>query len=332
MVEVDPDDGAGRRVEPEQRRGPAPSLRLDERLLDDEPLCLEVVDERRDGRPREPGVPGDVAPARGPPLAQRVDHAQPVQLPQSLERSRRRHRGELLTRSGTTLSRVSTKIAATSPLKYDRERENRQRRASRIRLGVVGVALELGLARSSRRPAPAERDRQAVDPLALDRVDVEDDAVVRDLVARLGRAAELRRRRSRRPCGSPRPAARRRTRSLKSSIENVPSMRTVSSSTRSTVSSGRSNSSSISPTISSSRSSSVTIPSIVAVLVDHDRHVLVRAPELGQQRGEVLRLGHHRRRPHELLEVDRARCRGRASPAIRSRTWRTPTMSSIDSR
>ena len=55
-------------------------------------------------------------------------------------------------------------------------------------------------------------------------------------------------------------------------------------------SSGRSNSSSMSPTISSSRSSSVTIPSIVAVLVDDDRHVLLLAPEVGEQRREVLRL------------------------------------------
>ena len=41
------------------------------------------------------------------------------------------------------------------------------------------------------------------------------------------------------------------------------------------------------------------------VLVDHDRHVLLRALELGQQREQALRLGHHRRRPHELLDVDR---------------------------
>ena len=38
-------------------------------------------------------------------------------------------------------------------------------------------------------------------------------------------------------------------------------------------------------------------PLDVAVLVDHDRHVLVRPAELGEQRGDVLGLRHHRRGP-----------------------------------
>src|SRR5262249_38332314 len=42
-------------------------------------------------------------------------------------------------------------------------------------------------------------------------------------------------------------------------------------------------------------------PLEVAVLVDHDRHVLVRATEVGEQRGEVLRLGDDVRRTDEAL-------------------------------
>ena len=45
-------------------------------------------------------------------------------------------------------------------------------------------------------------------------------------------------------------------------------------------------------------------PLELAVLVDHDRHVLVRAAELGQQRGQVLRLRDDVRRPQQLLELD----------------------------
>ena len=41
-----------------------------------------------------------------------------------------------------------------------------------------------------------------------------------------------------------------------------------------------------------------------AVLVDDDRHVLVRAAELGEQRGEVLRLGHDVGRAQQLRELD----------------------------
>ena len=42
----------------------------------------------------------------------------------------------------------------------------------------------------------------------------------------------------------------------------------------------------------------------LAVLVDHDRHVLVRAPELGQQRGQILRLGDDVGGAQELLDLD----------------------------
>ena len=41
-----------------------------------------------------------------------------------------------------------------------------------------------------------------------------------------------------------------------------------------------------------------------AVLVDDDRHVLLRLAELGQHRGEVLRLGDEVRRAKELLDHD----------------------------
>ena len=81
VVEMDPDDRAGGRVEAKQRRRTASALDLAERLLDHETLRLQVGDERRDGRAREAGMACDLAAAGGPPLAQRVDHAQPVQLP-----------------------------------------------------------------------------------------------------------------------------------------------------------------------------------------------------------------------------------------------------------
>ena len=41
-----------------------------------------------------------------------------------------------------------------------------------------------------------------------------------------------------------------------------------------------------------------------AVLVDDDRHVLVRAPELGEERGQVLRLGHDVGRAQQRGELD----------------------------
>ena len=51
-----------------------------------------------------------------------------------------------------------------------------------------------------------------------------------------------------------------------------------------------------------------------AVLVDHHREMAVRAPELLQQRGEILRLGDDVRRPQQRLEVEAARAHGRESP------------------
>ena len=45
-------------------------------------------------------------------------------------------------------------------------------------------------------------------------------------------------------------------------------------------------------------------PLHVAVLVDDDRHVLVRPPELVQERRDVLRLGDDVRRPQDLLDLD----------------------------
>ena len=45
-------------------------------------------------------------------------------------------------------------------------------------------------------------------------------------------------------------------------------------------------------------------PLHVAVLVDDDRHVLARPPELGQERGDVLGLRDDVRRPQDLLDRD----------------------------
>ena len=42
----------------------------------------------------------------------------------------------------------------------------------------------------------------------------------------------------------------------------------------------------------------------VAVLVDHDRHVLLLATEVGEERREILRLRHDERRTHDGLELD----------------------------
>ena len=46
-------------------------------------------------------------------------------------------------------------------------------------------------------------------------------------------------------------------------------------------------------------------PLHVAVLVDDDRHVLLLAAEVGEERGEVLRLRDDVRGPHDRLELDR---------------------------
>ena len=50
-----------------------------------------------------------------------------------------------------------------------------------------------------------------------------------------------------------------------------------------------------------------------AVLVEDDREVVVRAPELLQERGEILRLRDDVRRAQQRLEVRRPRARGRGS-------------------
>ena len=92
MVEVDPDHRTHRRVQPKERRRAASPMDLEEWLLDDEPPGLEVVDQRGDGRPGKTGLTCDLAAAGGPPLPQRIDHTQTVQLAQSLQRSRSRHR------------------------------------------------------------------------------------------------------------------------------------------------------------------------------------------------------------------------------------------------
>ena len=67
-----------------------------------------------------------------------------------------------------------------------------------------------------------------------------------------------------------------------------------------------------------------------AVFVDHDREMLVRAPELREQRGEILGLGTiETGRTSSVICTD-ARPRS-CIASIRSRMCRTPTMSSSDS-
>ena len=68
-----------------------------------------------------------------------------------------------------------------------------------------------------------------------------------------------------------------------------------------------------------------------AVLVDHDRHVLVRAAELLEHRRQVLRLRHHRRRADQLLDST-AGSPPSTTDENRSRTCRIPTISSSESR
>ena len=87
VIEIDADDDPGRRLEPQQHRRPAhgrrPHLaRLAAVALSDEAPVMEVRHQRRDGRPRHAGDPGDVGPAEGAVAAQGVDDAKPVQLPQ----------------------------------------------------------------------------------------------------------------------------------------------------------------------------------------------------------------------------------------------------------
>ena len=120
-----------------------------------------------------------------------------------------------------------------------------------------------------------ELDLEPLDARAVDVEDLEPHAVVQDLVPLLGRAPEL----AEDEAGD-RVVVLLRQVGLELLVEVVDRERAVDPDVtlvdRSTDSSGRSYSSSISPTISSSRSSSVTIPWNDAVLVDDERHVLVR--------------------------------------------------------
>ena len=74
------------------------------------------------------------------------------------------------------------------------------------------------------------------------------------------------------------------------------------------------------------------MPSIVAVLVDDDRHVQLLPPEVGEKRREVLRLRHDVRGAHDRLQLDRGDPEVVDRAENRSRTWSTPTTSSRDSR
>jgi hypothetical protein len=91
VVEVDSDGDSRRRVESQHHRGPADRRRARLRVavaLGDEPALVQVGHQRRDRRARQAGDPGDLGPAQRPVTAQGVDHAQPVELAQGLERSR----------------------------------------------------------------------------------------------------------------------------------------------------------------------------------------------------------------------------------------------------
>ena len=90
VAEVDADGGAGRRVEREQDRRPAAlgPVRLAElRALDHEAVGLQVGDQARDGRRDRAGPAGDLGARDQPLVAERVDHAQPVQAAQRFERA-----------------------------------------------------------------------------------------------------------------------------------------------------------------------------------------------------------------------------------------------------
>ena len=77
VPEVDADDGAGRAVQRQQRRraaGGHAGRRVGVGVLDDEAVGLQVGDEARDGRAREPGDARDLGAARRPAFAQGLDH------------------------------------------------------------------------------------------------------------------------------------------------------------------------------------------------------------------------------------------------------------------
>ena len=144
-----------------------------------------------------------------------------------------------------------------------------------------------------------ERDGEAVDALALERVDVEEHAVVRDLVAGLGGTAEL-----------PEDEAADRVVVLVGEVAGELLVEVVDGE-RAVDADG---------VVADALDGLVRQVELVldladdlleqilerddplhrAVLVDHDGEMLVRAPELREQGGEILRLGHHRDRPHEL--------------------------------
>src|SRR5215213_11841118 len=181
----------------------------------------------------------------------------------------------------------------------------RRRRASSPSIdavsGLGGLVLDL-LPRQLRR---LERDREAIDSLALHRVDVEHDAVVRDLVARRGGATE--------PAedeAGDRVVVLLRQVDLELLVEVVDRERPADAD----------------PVLVEPLDRLVREVELVldlahdllqhvlerddslhrAVLVDHDRQVLVGAPKLRQQRAEVLRLGNHVRRADEVRELDGA--------------------------
>ena len=149
-----------------------------------------------------------------------------------------------------------------------------------------------------------ERDRQPVDPLPLDRVDLEAQAVVRHLVARPGCASQLA---EDEPGDSVVVLVRQIAVELL--IEVVDRERAVDADRVV-----------VDPLDRLVRQVELVfdltddlLEQVLechdalhrAVLVDHDREVLVRAAELGQERREVLRLRNHVRRPDELLHLHR---------------------------
>ena len=88
VVEVDAEHEAGRAVERQQGRRPALlGDALVGLLLDDEAACLQVGDERRDGRARQAGRAGELGAARAAAAPQRVDEGAAVALPQGLKRA-----------------------------------------------------------------------------------------------------------------------------------------------------------------------------------------------------------------------------------------------------
>ena len=90
VVEVDPDDRAGRGVETQKRRRPAPPRLGPPVGVDDEAARLQVGHERGDSGAGEAGQAGELRAARRSTAAQRVDDARPVQLPKALQRTQRR--------------------------------------------------------------------------------------------------------------------------------------------------------------------------------------------------------------------------------------------------